>query len=85
MGRFTWTRFRALPIPAFLLSLLLPTVALAGWGGENWGAMVWGAAAPQIPSLPVEGIVALAVVFLGLSYWLLASRRRRGKGPALHS
>jgi hypothetical protein len=77
MGHFTYTRFRVLPIPALLLPLLLPTIASAGWGDENWGAMVWGASAPQIPSLPVEGIAALAVLLLGLSYWLLASRRRR--------
>jgi hypothetical protein len=85
MVRFSQIRFRALPISALLLSLLLPTVASAGWGDENWGEMVWGAAAPQIPSLPIEGVVVLAVLLLGLSYWLLASRRRRVKRPPLHS
>jgi len=74
-----------LPIPALLLTLLLPTVAPAGWGDENWGEMVWGAGAPQIPSLPVEGIIAVAVLLLGLSYWLLAERRRSAKRPPLHS
>jgi hypothetical protein len=85
MGRFTWTRFRALPIPAFLLPVLIPTAASAGWGNENWGEMVWGAAAPQIPSMPVEGLIALAVVFLCLSYALFALRRTRAKRAPLHS
>jgi hypothetical protein len=85
MGRIVLTRFRALPIPAFVLSVLVPTVAWAGWGDENWGTMVWGGADPQIPSLPVEGIVALAALLLGLSYWLFATRRRRAKRPPLHS
>jgi hypothetical protein len=85
MARISQIRFRVRPIPALILALLLPGVATAGWGEENWGAMVWGAAAPQIPSLPVEGIVALAALLLGLSYWLLASRRRRAKRPSLYS
>ena len=85
MGHFAYTRSRVLPISALLLSLLLPGTALAGWGDENWGEMVWGAGAPQIPSLPVEGIVAVAALLLGLSYWLLAVRRRRAKRPPLHS
>ncbi len=74
-----WNRFRILPISAALLPLLRPDVAWAGWGDENWGAMVWGAAAPQIPSLPVGGMAALAAFLLVLSYWLLATRRRRTK------
>jgi len=82
---FALTRFRVLLIPALLLPLLLPATALAGWGDENWGEMVWGAAAPEIPALPVEGIIALAVIFLGVSYWLSSSRRRRVKRPPLHS
>jgi membrane protein implicated in regulation of membrane protease activity len=67
------------------LALLLPGTASAGWGDENWGAMVWGAGAPQIPSLPVEGMIALAVLLLGLSYWLLAAWRTRVKRPPLNS
>ncbi|MBW2399018.1 MAG: hypothetical protein JRG80_07060 [Deltaproteobacteria bacterium] len=70
---------------SLVMASLLPTVASAGWGDENWGEMVWGAAAPQIPSMPVEGNVALAMLLVGLSYWLLASRRRRLKHPPLHS
>jgi hypothetical protein len=73
------------PIPAFLLFVLLPTVAWAGWGDENWGETVWGAAAPQIPSVPFEGVVALAALLFGLSHWLLAMRRRRAKRPPLRS
>jgi hypothetical protein len=73
-----------LPIPAFFLPLLLPAAASAGWGDENWGEMVWGAAAPQIPAMAVGGVVAVAALFLGLSYWLLAIRRRRSKRPPLN-
>jgi hypothetical protein len=85
MGRIVLTRFRVLPIPAFVLPVLLPTVASAGWGGENWGEMVWGAAAPQIPAMPIAGVAALAALLLGLSYWLLAARRRPKKRPSLLS
>jgi hypothetical protein len=74
-----------LPILALLLILLLPARASAGWGDENWGAMVWGAAASQIPAMTVGGVVAVASLFLGLSYWLLAAQRRRLKRPPLHS
>ena len=81
MARFALVRSRTLPIVA----VLLPSVASAGWGDENWGEMVWGGAAPPIPSLHVEGIVALAALLLGLSYWLLATRRRRAKRPLLNS
>jgi len=85
MARFVQVRLRTLAISAVLLPVLLPTVASAGWGDENWGEMVWGGAAPHVPSLPVEGIVALAALLLGFSYWLLAARRRRVKRPPLHS
>jgi hypothetical protein len=85
MRCFAWTRFRPLAIPALLLPLLLPALARAGWGDENWGEMVWGVAAPQIPSMPVEGVAALAALLLGLSYGLLATRRRRANRPPLRS
>jgi hypothetical protein len=85
MGHYSQIRFRALPIPALSLPLLLPTVASAGWGDENWGEMVWGAGAPEVPAMTVGGVVAVAALLLGLSYWLLASRRRRAKRPPLQS
>ena len=85
MARFAQARSRVLPISGLLLPLLLPTVAWAGWGDENWGEMVWGGAAPPIPAMAVGGVVALAALLLGLSYWLLAARRRRVKRPPLHS
>ena len=76
---------RALFFTSFAMAPLLPNVAWAGWADENWGEMVWGAGAPQVPALPTEGIVALAALLLGLSYWLLAARRRRSKRPLLNS
>jgi hypothetical protein len=85
MGDFAQIRSRILPIPAFILSLLLPAVASAGWGDENWGEMVWGAGAPQVPTMTVGGVVAAAALLLGLSYRLLASRHRRAKRPPLRS
>jgi hypothetical protein len=69
MGRITHIRFRLLRIPALLLPVLLPTVASAGWGN----------------AIPVAGVVALAALLLGLSYWLPAVRRGRAKRPPLHS
>jgi hypothetical protein len=85
MACSTRTRSRLLPIPALLVPVLLPAVAWAGWGDENWGEMVWGAGAPQIPAMTVGGIVAVAALLLGLSYWPLAVRRRRAKRPPLDS
>jgi hypothetical protein len=85
MARIAPIRSRVLPIPALLLPLFLPAAASAGWGDENWGEMVWGAAAPQVPAMAVGGVVAVAALFLGLSYRLLAARRRRAKSPPLHS
>jgi hypothetical protein len=85
MRCFARTRFLPLAISTFLLLLLLPTVAWAGWGDENWGEMVWGAAAPQIPAMPIAGVAALAALILGLSYWLVTTRRRRANRPPLRS
>lgn len=76
------SRFRVSAITGFLLLLLVPTVASAGWGDENWGEMVWGGVF-QIPAMTAGGVVVVAIVFLGLSYWLLAARRRRAKRPPL--
>ena len=86
MARIAQTQSRVLPTSVLLLSLLFPAVALADWGDENWGAMVWGGfPTVDIPALPVEAIVVLATILLGLSYWLLVTRRRRAKRPSLYS
>jgi len=85
MARIAQIRSRVLPILALLLPLLLPAIASAGWGDESWRAMVWGAGAPQIPAMAVGGLVAVAALLLGLSYWLLAARRRRSKRPLPNS
>lgn len=63
-----------------MLALLLPSVASAEWGTENWGEMVWGGAASPIPSIPTEGLIALAMLLLLGAGALLA--RRRGIGRA---
>jgi hypothetical protein len=85
MGPFAQTRSRVLPIFALLLPPLLPAIASAGRGDENWGEMVWDAGAPQIPAMAVGGVVAVVALFLGLSYWFLSTRRRRAKLPLLNS
>ena len=64
MGIFAQIRSRVLPVPALLLPNFVPAAASAGWGDENWGQMVWGAGAPQIPAMTAGGIVAVALVFL---------------------
>lgn len=84
MARIARIRFRVPAIPALFLPLLLPTAASAGWGDDNWGEMIWGAGASQVPAMTVGGVVALAVLVLGLSHRLLASLRRRAKRPPLH-
>jgi len=72
--------------PLITLLLVRPSVAWAGWGDENWGEMVWGSfAGVDIPALPAAGLAFLGVLLLGLSYWLLATRRRRSKHPSLNS
>jgi hypothetical protein len=66
--------------PLATLLLILPAVASAGWGDENWGEMVWGGfAGVDIPALPAAALAILAVLLLGLSYSLFAARRKRAK------
>jgi len=86
MDRSCSTDFRAVFITTWVLALFFPGVAAAGWGNENWGEMVWdGFAGVDIPSLPAAGFALLAALLLGLSYWLLTTRRRRSQRPPLHS
>jgi hypothetical protein len=57
------------------LALMLPGLALAGWGDENWGEMVWGAT-PPIPAMSTERLAVLGVLLLLAGGMLLARRRR---------
>ena len=55
----------------------MPGLAWAGWGQENWGAMVWGQSAPVAP-VPGLGWLGLTVLALGLAAtaaWGLRKRR----------
>jgi len=60
------------------LVLFLPGAASAGWGDENWGEMIWGRSIPLVPSLSIEGLIALALVLAVVPTALLARRRRSG-------
>jgi hypothetical protein len=60
---------------ALVLSLLLPTMAWAGWGDESWGEMIWGGGVLPVPSLSVWGQIALAVFLLAIPAGRLLKRR----------
>ena len=60
------------------LALLLPGTASAGWGDENWGEMVWGQWIAGVPSMSMEGLIALAIVIVLVPAAVLARHRRRG-------
>jgi hypothetical protein len=65
---------------AMLMILFHPGIASAGWGNENWGEMIWGGDPTPVPSMSIEGLIALAIFVLVLPSILLA-RRRGGAGP----
>ena len=44
-------------------TLALPSPALAGWGDDNWGALVWIAIASG-PAVPVPGLGLLGAMVL---------------------
>lgn len=71
---------RTLPVLTVIVALLLPCLASAGWGDENWGEMVWERAVIPVPSMSIEGLIALAILLVFASGTLLA-RRRRGTRP----
>jgi hypothetical protein len=75
----TSTGSRTSFIFTLVLSLLLPTIAWAGWGDENWGEMIWGGKVPPIPSLPPWGLIALVILLAVLPGSLLLKRRRRAR------
>jgi hypothetical protein len=79
MARLAYGGSRVRRLVTLMLALLLPTVASAEWGTENWGEMVWGGAASPIPSMPIEGLIAVAALLLLGAGALLARRRRVGR------
>ena len=61
-----------------LAAFFYTSPALAAWG-ENWGAMVWGAAAPAaVPMMDGLGLGLLALVLIGLAIRGLRSRATLG-------
>ncbi len=79
MARLVSSASQALSVTTLLLVLLLPSVASAGWGDENWGEMVWGRAVIPVPSLSVEGMIALAALLVFVSGILLTRRHRAAR------
>jgi hypothetical protein len=79
----TWlasTASRAIRFTISAVTPLIPRPALAQWGRENWGEMVWSERIPSVPSLSIEGRIALAIVLLVVLGTLLA-RRSSGARP----
>jgi hypothetical protein len=76
MARLVYRGSKAPRLGALMLALVLPTVASAEWGTQNWGEMVWGGVASPIPSVPIAGLIALATLLLLGAGALLARRRR---------
>lgn len=66
-------------IVALALSLLLPTIAWAGWGDENWGEMIWDSQITPVPSLLLWGRIVLVILLAALPGSLLAKRFRRAR------
>jgi hypothetical protein len=79
MPRLPSTGPRASFIVTLWCFLLLPTIAWAGWGDENWGVMTWGGGITPIPSLPPWGRIALLILLAALSSNLLVKRYRRAR------
>ena len=79
MTWLTHTRFPVCSLLAAALTWLLPSSARAAWGSENWGEMVWGGPPPVVPAIPVEGQIALAVLFVLVAATLLTRRRHVGR------
>jgi hypothetical protein len=49
-----------------LMSLAVPSLAIADWG-ENWGAMEWGSnILPAVPGLSAKALVVCLVIAIGV-------------------
>ena len=79
MARLAPRGSRAFSLATLILAVLLPTVASARWGEQNWGEMVWGRAVIPVPSLSMEGLIALAVLLVFISATLLLRHRRNAR------
>jgi hypothetical protein len=79
MARLASTGSRVLSVTTLLLSVLFPCAASAGWGDENWGEMVWGRAVIPVPSMSIEGLIALTILLVLVSGTLFTRQRRRAK------
>ncbi|NRA10262.1 MAG: hypothetical protein HRU02_19060, partial [Myxococcales bacterium] len=58
-------------------AFVLPGEALAGWGDDNWGAMMWSeiASPPLLPTLGIWGLTLLAMGLAATTAWTLRKRR----------
>jgi hypothetical protein len=79
MARLASTGSRVLSVTTLLLIVLFPCAASAGWGDENWGEMVWGRAVIPVPSMSIEGLIALTILLVLVSGTLFTRQRRRAK------
>ena len=63
-------------------TLALPSPALAGWGDDNWGALVWSAVASG-PAVPVPGLGLLGAMVLATGLAVTTAWTLRKRRPAL--
>ena len=58
-------------------AFVLPGEALAGWGADNWGALMWNeiVSPPLLPTLGIVGLTLLAMGLAATAAWTLRKRR----------